>query len=264
MIEGDTEMIKKIIIIFILLIFLLLVGKTKSHATNIAQHTSTRSYLDSSYRDEMERLIAEIKSSWSGNINPRVYEAMRNVPRHLFVDKDQRQQAYMNRPLPIGYGQTISQPLIVALMTDLLKLKPNDKVLEIGSGSGYQAFILADIVKEVHTIEIIPALGKRVQKKISSLKKKNITTYIQDGYLGLSSQAPFDAIIVTAAASHLPPSLLKQLKVKGRMVIPVGGVYQVQNLLLIEKTAKDNFSISNILPVRFVEFKGRINEKQNQ
>jgi protein-L-isoaspartate(D-aspartate) O-methyltransferase len=256
-------MIKKIIAIVALLFFLLLLDRAKARAIDASQYTDTGSHLDSSYYDEIEKLIVEIKSDWAGEIDPRVYAAMRNVPRHLFVDKAQRRQAYMNRPLPIGYGQTISQPLIVALMTDLLKLKPNDKVLEIGSGSGYQAFILADIVREVHTIEIIPALGKRVQEKTTLLSKGNITTYIQDGYLGLSSQAPFDAIIVTAAASHIPPSLLKQLKVKGRMVIPVGGVYQVQNLLLIEKRAENDFSISNILPVRFVEFKGRINEQKN-
>ncbi|MBI2520358.1 MAG: protein-L-isoaspartate(D-aspartate) O-methyltransferase [Bdellovibrio sp.] len=184
-------------------------------------------------------------------LSASVYSAIKNTPREQFVPPDLRPFAYENRPLSIGHGQTISQPLIVALMTELLKISPTHTVLEIGTGSGHQAAILSRLAKEVHTIEIIPSLAKKAQDIFQKFGYQNIFSYIGDGYIGLTQHAPYDAIIVTAASSHIPPPLLKQLKEGGKMVIPVGGAYQTQNLILLTKTS-DGFRSRNILPVRFV------------
>ena len=181
--------------------------------------------------------------------DPYVLEAMRTVKRHLFVPKLQQWFAYEDRPLPIGYGQTISQPYIVAYMTEVAQLKPEDKVLEIGTGSGYQAAVLAHIVKEVYTIEIIEALAQRAEKTLNSLEYQNIFITHRDGYQGWQDHAPYDAIIVTAAPNYIPEKLLEQLAIGGRMVIPVGSVFQ--NLYVMTKT-EDGIKKKTLLPVRFV------------
>jgi protein-L-isoaspartate(D-aspartate) O-methyltransferase len=190
-------------------------------------------------------------------LDPRVLNAMRKVPRHEFVPPSYRRFSYNNRPLPIGYGQTISQPYMVAVMTDLLKLKPNDKVLEIGTGSGYQAAMLAELIKQVFTIEIIKPLALEAKSRLIRLGYDNIETRIGDGYYGWKEHAPFDAIVVTAAGSHVPPALIRQLKPGGRMVIPVGSPFMVQQLLLVEKTADKKIKTSQIMPVAFVPLTGK-------
>lgn len=190
----------------------------------------------------------------------RVLDAMAQVPRHEFVPLIYRNNAYENRPLPIGHGQTISQPYIVALMTDLLMVKPGDKALEIGTGSGYQAAILAELVDKVYTIEIIEALGKQASSLLEQLGYTNIQTKIADGYYGWQEHGPFDVIIVTAAASHIPPPLIQQLKPGGRMVIPVGSRFMVQHLVFLEKNTEGKVTTRQILPVRFVPLTGKRDE----
>ena len=180
--------------------------------------------------------------------------ALRKVPRHSFVPTDQVANAYEDRPLPIGYGQTISQPYIVAYMTEIIKPKPGQKVLEIGTGSGYQAAVLAEIVGKVYTIEIVEELGKQATIRLKNLNYKNIEVKTADGYHGWKEHAPFDAIVVTAAAEYIPTPLKEQLKDGGRMIIPVGSPYMTQQLMLIEKTG-DKFRTSSKMPVRFVPFK---------
>ena len=184
--------------------------------------------------------------------NQKVLQAMRDVPRHLFVPERRKKSAYGDFPLPIGYGQTISQPYIVALMTDLLKPEKDDIALEVGTGSGYQAAVLSKIVKKIYTVEIITPLGKAAEKRVNELGYKNITVRIGDGYFGWEQYAPFDCIIVTAASDHIPPPLVKQLKNGGKMAIPVGKPFQVQKLMVVEKSEKGEIRIKNILPVRFV------------
>jgi protein-L-isoaspartate(D-aspartate) O-methyltransferase len=189
-------------------------------------------------------------------LDDRVMGIMGRVPRHEFVPADARPYAYENRPLGIGYGQTISQPYIVALMTDLLRPKPGHRVLEVGTGSGYQAAILAGLVEHVFTLEIIEELAAQAAKKFQRLNYRNIDSRLGDGYYGWKSEAPFDSIIVTAASGHVPPPLLEQLKPGGRMVIPVGGRFQVQQLMLIEKSEEGSIKTRQILPVRFVPLTG--------
>jgi len=186
------------------------------------------------------------------HIDPEVLEVMASLPRQAFVPEAQRPYAYDDRPLPIGYGQTISQPFIVALMTDMLQLEPDDVVLEVGTGSGYQAAVLSRLVDEVHTIEIIPELAERAGEQLSEQGLDNVRTYIGDGYYGVEQAAPFDAIVVTAAASHVPPPLVAQLEPGGRMVIPVGGAFALQHLMLIEKDADGQVRSRQTLPVAFV------------
>jgi len=186
----------------------------------------------------------------------KVLDAMRTIPRHKFVPKKYINAAYADRPLPIGMGQTISQPYIVALMTEQITLKSDHKVLEIGTGSGYQAAILAKICKEVYTIEIIPSLGDEAKHRLEELKYENILVKIGDGYYGWEEHAPFDAIIVTAAATHIPPPLIQQLKAGGKMIIPLGGVFQVQRLMVVSKKSDEKIISRNILPVRFVPLTG--------
>ena len=189
-------------------------------------------------------------------LDPLVLDAMRNVPRHEFVPANRRYLAYENRPVSIGYGQTISQPYIVAVMTDLLKLKQTDKVLEIGTGSGYQAAILAELVASVYSIEIIEKLGRQAATNLQHTGYDAVHTRIGDGYYGWEAEAPFDAIVVTAVASHIPPPLIKQLKPGGRMVIPVGAAFQSQYLVSVSKDADDKITTRQILPVRFVPLTG--------
>ena len=188
-------------------------------------------------------------------LDPRVMQTMARVPRHEFVPESERRHAYENRPLPIGYGQTISQPYIVAIMTDLLKLEPGDRVLEIGTGSGYQAAVLAELVQQVYSIEIIGDLARRARTVLDRLGYEQVKTRVGDGYYGWEEQAPFDAIVVTAAADHVPPPLIKQLKPGGRMMIPVGSRFMTQQLVLITK-GEDAITTQLLLPVRFVPLTG--------
>jgi len=180
-------------------------------------------------------------------------DAMRKVERHLFVPENVQKNAYDDGPLPIGYGQTISQPYIVAYMTSLIEPKTGDKVLEIGTGSAYQAAILAEIVNTVYTVEIVTELGTQAKKRLNKLGYKNVEVIIGDGYNGLPDKGPFDAIVVTAAAEHIPPPLIEQLKDGGKMIIPVGSPFMVQTLILIEKKGKEVKS-TNLMAVRFVPF----------
>ncbi len=191
--------------------------------------------------------------------DPHVIGAMKAVPRHKFVPDKYITSAYDDSPLPIGYGQTISQPYIVAYMTEVLNLKKTSTVLEVGTGSGYQAAILSPIVKQVYTIEIISELAKSAAIRLKNLGYDNVDVAIGDGYYGWNKYAPFDAIIVTAAAGHIPPPLLEQLKKNGRMVIPVGGSFTVQNLILINKDGDGNITTRNLIPVRFVPLTGSHN-----
>jgi protein-L-isoaspartate(D-aspartate) O-methyltransferase len=201
---------------------------------------------------------AAVTSAYSGKaaLSPNVIAAMEKVERHRFVPISLAALAYLNRPLPIGYGQTISQPFIVALMTELMKAKTGDKVLEIGTGSGYQAAVLAEIAGSVYSIEIIEPLGKEAGDRLKSLGYRNVRTRIGDGYYGWPEAAPFDAIIVTAAASHVPPPLIKQLKPGGRMVIPLGTQFMTQFLMLVEKQQDGSVSNRQMLPVAFVPLTG--------
>lgn len=182
-----------------------------------------------------------------------VLAAFRNVERHKFVPGNYKDDAYSDSPLPIGYGQTISQPFIVAYMTEIIEPGKNDKVLEIGTGSGYQAAVLAEIVNEVYTIEIISDLGKSAKQRLSNLGYENVSVKIADGYYGWEEHAPFDAIVVTAAAEYIPPPLIEQLKNGGKMIIPVGSPFLTQQLMLVEKENGETKSKS-LMPVRFVPF----------
>ncbi len=187
--------------------------------------------------------------------DPQVIAAMQTVPRHLFVPKSLRSEAYEDRPLSIGWEQTISQPYIVAFMTEQLGVKSGDRVLEIGTGSGYQAAVLAQIADSVFTIEIIPELAKKAQETLRELNYKNIIVRSGDGYHGWKKKAPFDAIIVTAAPPKIPPLLLEQLQNGGKMILPVGEY--VQELVVVHKTER-GMEMQNVLPVRFVPMTGEI------
>jgi len=180
--------------------------------------------------------------------------AMRIVPRHDFVPADLRGAAYSDRPLPIGFGQTISQPFIVGYMTELLSLGPRSRVLEIGTGSGYQAAILAEIAGEVYSVEIISQLAGGAEERLRRLGYGRVHVRRGDGFDGWKDAAPFDAIIVTAAAGFVPPPLVEQLKPGGHLVIPVGSVYGAQNLVVVEKAADGSVTTRTLLPVRFVPF----------
>ncbi|MBA7663435.1 Protein-L-isoaspartate O-methyltransferase [subsurface metagenome] len=185
----------------------------------------------------------------------KVLQAMGKVLRHRFVPENLIPHAYEDNPLPIGFGQTISQPYIVALMTELLNPEGSDRVLEVGTGSAYQAAVLSEIVDEVYTIEIFEELGTSATERLEDLGYDNVKVKIADGYYGWPEYAPFDAIIVTCAAFHIPPPLIQQLKEDGKMCIPVGSVFWAQNLMLVEK--KNGKIVSrNILPVRFVPMLG--------
>jgi protein-L-isoaspartate(D-aspartate) O-methyltransferase len=190
-------------------------------------------------------------------ISPTVLDVLRATPRHEFVPEGLRDASYADRALPIGYGQTISQPFIVALMTAVLDLGPTDVVLEVGTGSGYQAAVLAQLVRQVYTIELIPALAERAAARLARLGYVNASVVQGDGYYGLRQATPFDAIIVTAAASYLPPPLLQQLAPGGRMVIPVGPPFGLQHLTVLERDSESRVKTRQILPVRFVPLTGQ-------
>ncbi len=201
--------------------------------------------------EEIDAMVASTAStSGVARLDPRVRAAMAEVPRHEFVPPEYRSAAYRNGPLPIGHDQTISQPFIVALMTELLQPKKMDTVLEVGTGSGYQAAILSVLAREVYTIEIVPELGKMARANLERLGYTNVRTSIGDGYQGWAEHAPFDAIIVTAAPDHVPPALIAQLRPGGRMVIPVGRFNQ--ELMVLAKHADGSTTTTNVTPVRFV------------
>jgi len=200
-------------------------------------------------RDEMVLQTIERR----GVTSEAVLKSMRKVKRHLFVPENVIANAYEDRPLPIGYGQTISQPFIVAYMTEIINPKPQYKVLEIGTGSGYQAAVLAEVVKEVYTIEIIPDLGNAASARLQKLGYNNVNVKITDGYFGWPEHGPYDAIVVTAAAEFVPPPLLEQLREGGKIIIPIGAPFMNQNLMLIEKNGK-KITTKNLMPVAFVPF----------
>jgi protein-L-isoaspartate(D-aspartate) O-methyltransferase len=204
------------------------------------------------------RVVARAAATETGKraIDDRVLAAMAKVPRHRFVPPSQVSAAYANRPLPIGHGQTISQPYIVALMTDLIDPRPDAVVLEIGTGSGYQAAILAELVRTVCTIEIIEPLAREAEARLRSEGYGRVRTRVGDGYFGWEECGPFDAIIVTAAASQIPPPLVRQLKPGGRMVIPVGAPFLAQHLTLVDKSRDGAVSTRQVLPVAFVPLTG--------
>jgi len=207
-------------------------------------------------------MVAEIEqnvrdtSHYTGRatLDDAVITAMATVLRHEFVPSAQRNLAYLNRPLPIGNGQTISQPYIVALMSDLANVDSRSVVLEVGTGSGYQAAVLAEVVEHVYTIEIIESLGRQAGETLARLGYRNVTVEIGDGYRGMPEYAPFDAIIVTAAPDQVPEPLIEQLRPGGRLVIPVGPVGAPQSLQVLEKDAAGRIDTIDVLPVRFVPF----------
>ena len=206
--------------------------------------------------DEVDFYATLARDAGEDALNDEVMQSLGAVERHEFVPARQKLFAYENRPLPIGHGQTISQPYIVALMTDLIEPGHDDVVLEIGTGSGYQAAILAKLVKHVYSIEIIEALAAESAARLARLGYANVTTKLADGYNGWEEHAPYDAIVVTAAASHVPPPLVQQLRPGGRMIIPVGGRFMTQQLLLLEKTADNEVITRQVAAVRFVPLTG--------
>ena len=212
------------------------------------------------YGVQRARLVSEVEAMYAttraetglGAMSPAVRAALGKVERHRFVPAAQQSLAYRNHPLPIGSGQTISQPYIVALSTDLIAPQAGQRVLEIGTGSGYQAAMLAEIVAQVYSIELVPSLGKEAAERLKTLGYANVEVRIGDGYAGWPEQAPFDSIVVTAAAPRVPEALVQQLKPGGRMVIPVGASFEAQQLLVIEKRADGSVEKKSVLPVRFV------------
>jgi protein-L-isoaspartate(D-aspartate) O-methyltransferase len=212
------------------------------------------------YAGQRTRMVAEVEAMYAETraetglpaMSPAVRKALGKVERHRLVPPGEASRAYRNHPLPIGAGQTISQPYIVALSTDLLQPKPADVILEVGTGSGYQAAVLAEIVSRVFTIEIIESLGRTAAKRLEELGYGNIEVRIGDGYAGWPENAPFDGIVVTAAAPRVPQALVEQLKPGGRMVIPLGGAGDVQYLKLLTKRADGGVEEKRVLPVRFV------------
>ncbi len=210
---------------------------------------------DDEFKERREHMVKNTIELRGVN-DPATLKAMRSVERHEFVDDHLREVAYADRPLPIGHGQTISQPYIVAAMTEMLQVEEGDVVLEIGAGSGYQAAVLAEFVEHVYTIEIVPALAELSTERLARLGYDNVTVKEGDGYFGWEEHAPFDGIIVTAAATHIPPPLVEQLKPGGKMIIPVGPPMQVQQLMVVEKQEDETITQRSVMPVRFVPLTG--------
>ena len=208
--------------------------------------------------EQVEERVRMVREQIQGRdvTDQGVIGAMLAVPRHEFVPASRRDMAYADRPLPIGEGQTISQPYIVALMTELLELEPGDKILEVGTGSGYQAAVASHLADSVFTIEILPGLAEQATRRLRELGYRDVVVKQGDGYDGWPEHAPFDGIVVTAAAGHIPPPLVQQLDVGGRMVIPVGAQFQVQQLVLVEKQLDGSITTRSLLPVSFVPLVG--------
>ncbi len=214
------------------------------------------------WREARERMVRE-QIAARGIHDPRLLEALRKIPRHLFVPPQFAASAYDDSPLPIGHGQTISQPYVVAFMSEALELKPQDKALEIGTGSGYQAAVLALLAREVYSIEIIEPLAQEASERLVRLGYKNVRVRVGDGYLGWPEAAPFDAIVVTAVTDHVPPALVEQLRPGGRLVLPLGGGWE-QNLVRVRRTSK-GVTQETILPsVLFVPMVGEAEKKRTQ
>ena len=209
---------------------------------------------------QRSRMVAEVEAMYADtgretglkSMSPAVRAALGRVERHRLIPDEEKSAAYANRPLPIGNGQTISQPYIVALSADLLAPRPDQVVLEVGTGSGYQAAVLAETVKQVYSIELIESLGRTAAQRLAQMGYRNIEVKIGDGYAGWPEKAPFDGIVVTAAAPHIPPALIAQLKTGARMVIPVGGDGFIQYLKVVTKRADGGYDEREIIPVRFV------------
>lgn len=225
----------------------------------LAQAASALAAADG-YENARQSMLAAVRATaadaqdYTGlpRLDDRVMQAMAAVPRHEFVPPALREFAYLNRPLPIGEGQTISQPYIVALMTQLAGVEAEDVVLEVGTGSGYQAAVLAQLVRHVYSVEIIEALGQRAKQTLARLGVDNVSVKIGDGYQGWAEHAPYDAIVVTAAPATMPPRLLEQLKPGARLVAPVGPQHRAQSLRVLEKKAEGGIEVKDILPVAFV------------
>lgn len=232
----------------------ILVALTAGAGAHAEDYAAARRQLVQEVRGTMHLVSGEIGKS---ELDRQVLEAIGTVPRQEFVKPAYASRAYLNQPLPIGYGQTISQPFIVALMTDLLQVGPDARVLEIGTGSGYQAAVLSRLVKQVYSIEIIPALADEAAARLRRLGYRNVHTRTGDGYYGWKEHAPYDAIIVTAAPSQIPPPLIRQLKPGGRMVIPVGNRFLTQYLVLVDKHQDGSVRTRELLPVRFVPLTGK-------
>jgi len=262
--EFKMRIIKYTMIIFLALIFIFGMDVLANNEENEDTKKDEEQEKKEEYYKIRRHLMVKkqidyrtVRDSRKGVEDKRVLEAMRTVPRHKFVPEHLREFAYADRPLAIGYDQTISQPYIVAFMTELLEPQKDDIALEVGTGSGYQAAVLSELVKEVYTIEIIPELGEQAKKRLKRLEYKNVEVKIADGYYGWEEHAPYDIIIVTAAANHIPPPLIKQLKPGGKMCIPVGGRFSIQNLILVEKKKDGNITTKNTMAVRFVPLTGK-------
>lgn len=252
-IKGKKNNKKIVSIIIALIIFILLInGKNIEKGKGIADESGKFA--------ELRKNMVEQQLRSRGINDEKVLDVMGNVERHKFVPEPLKSNAYDDNPLPIGYGQTISQPYIVALMTQSLDAGENDKVLEIGTGSGYQAAVLAELVKEVYTIEIIKELAYAAEDRLNNLGYKNINVKNADGYFGWGEFAPYDAIIVTAAANHIPPPLLQQLKDNGKLIIPLGSTLTFQTLTLATKKG-DDLETEFITGVRFVPLTGELQKK---
>ena len=225
---------------------------------NAAVHGDTgRAAANRALWGDVEFQISRLRTETGiDGLSPEVRRVLHEVPRERFVPEDQRRHAYENRPQPNGYGQTISQPLIVALMTELLDLEDGDRVFELGTGSGYQAAVLGALGAEVYSVEIVPELGERARATLDELGHTTVQTRIGDGYFGWDEAAPFDAIVVTAASEHIPPPLLQQLKPGGRMIIPVGSRFLTQKLVLVSRDQEGSVRTREILPVTFVPLTG--------
>jgi protein-L-isoaspartate(D-aspartate) O-methyltransferase len=247
--EVRSNMRRFLALIFALLLVLPCSGGTASGEAENGRFTRERAALLEEIQADLS--LTDSHLGWK-QLDPIVMAAMGSVKRHRFVPPKYVKQAYANHPLPIGHGQTISQPFIVALMSQLLAVGPGERVLEVGTGSGYQAAVLAEMGVSVFSIEIIPPLAESARKRLFSEGYDRVRVTIGDGYLGWPEQAPFDAIIVTAAADHIPPPLIAQLKKGGKMVIPVGGHFAVQQLVLLTKDEAGNVFTRQLLPVRFV------------
>jgi protein-L-isoaspartate(D-aspartate) O-methyltransferase len=247
---GQGEQLIRLLLWTLLTLYLQVIYSASLHALDWPQ---LRKDMVNEIR---QNAIATASHIGKSQFDPRILDVMASVPRHQFVPVLRKPFAYYNRPLPIGYGQTISQPYIVALMTDLIEPKSSDVVLEVGTGSGYQAAVLSRLVKAVYTIEIISPLSQQANERFAQLGYSNVHAKVADGFHGWEEIAPFDSIIVTAAGGLIPPPLIRQLKPGGRMAIPVGGPFTVQHLMLVEKDKEGEIVIRQILPVRFVPLTG--------
>ena len=241
---------KKIIIrLFILIVIFF-------HSNSVISQNLEKNF-QKQHKDMVQTILwhSSMLGSQNIEISEEVLKAIRNVPRHKFVPQKLVKYAYKDRPLAIGFGQTISQPFIVALMTELLNVNDTSVVLEIGTGSGYQAAILAEMGANVYSVEIIPELAEQASKVLNTIYPE-IKLRVGDGYFGWKEYAPFDGIIVTAAVDHIPEPLTRQLKAGGKIVIPIGSPYTVQELVVVEKKINGDFILHQILPVRFVPLTG--------